>query len=50
MIDSLGIGKYVRSTLRYKQWKSLNWHEVYQDVEVKCHVKVRIKDFGMFEK
>lgn len=49
-VDSLGIGKHVRGILGYKRWKSLDWHKVYQDVEVKCHVKVRIKDFGMFEK
>lgn len=49
-VDSLGTGRYVRSTLKYKQWKSMDWHQVFQNIEVKCHVNVRIKDFGIFVK
>lgn len=49
-VDSLGLGKYVRSTLNYEQWHKLNWPDTYQNLDVKCHVNVRIKDYGMFTK
>lgn len=49
-VDSFGLGKYVRSSLSYEQWSHLNWDEVYPDIEVNCHTKVRIKDAGKFMK
>ncbi|WP_169083762.1 Ger(x)C family spore germination protein [Paenibacillus sp. PL91] len=45
-VDSFGIGKYVRNSLSYEEWKSLNWQEVYPNVDVECTAKVVIKDFG----
>ncbi|QSF44192.1 Ger(x)C family spore germination protein [Paenibacillus tianjinensis] len=47
-IDSLGIGSYVRNGLTYKEWISLNWKKVYPEIEVKCHTKVLIKDYGKY--
>lgn len=49
-VDSFGLGKYVRTVLSYEQWSDLNWDEVYPDIEVNCHAKVRIKDAGKFMK
>jgi len=49
-VDSIGLGKYVRSKLTYKEWNNLNWHDIYPDVQVHCHAKVVIKDYGKFEK
>ncbi|GMK40622.1 germination protein XA [Paenibacillus sp. CCS19] len=49
-VDSLGLGKYIRSTLNYAQWHKLNWRDTYPNLEVKCHVNFRIKDYGMFTK
>jgi spore germination protein len=46
--DALGIGRYVRNSLSYKEWTSLNWREVYPQIEVECHVKVTIKDYGKY--
>jgi spore germination protein len=48
-VDSFGIGKYVRNTLSYEEWKSVNWQEVYPNVDVECTAKVVIKDFGKFK-
>ncbi|MNR65562.1 hypothetical protein D3C85_1886540 [compost metagenome] len=47
-VDSIGIGQYVRNSLSYKAWKSLDWRKVYPRVEVECRVKVRIKDYGKY--
>ncbi|CQR57942.1 Ger(x)C family spore germination protein [Paenibacillus riograndensis] len=47
-VDSIGIGQYVRNSLSYKAWKSLNWRKVYPGVEVECRVKVTIKDYGKY--
>jgi len=44
--DSLGIGKHVRNSMSYAQWKSLNWDEVYPTLKINCSVKVVIKNFG----
>ncbi|MDQ0194618.1 Ger(x)C family spore germination protein [Paenibacillus wynnii] len=47
-VDSLGIGQYVRNSLSYAEWKSLNWRNVYPQVEVNCHAKVLIKNYGKY--
>ena len=47
-VDSLGIGQYVRNSLSYEEWKSLNWRKVYPQVEVNCHTKVLIKNYGKY--
>ncbi|HIW35031.1 MAG TPA: Ger(x)C family spore germination C-terminal domain-containing protein, partial [Candidatus Paenibacillus intestinavium] len=49
-VDSIGLGRYIRNSLTYKEWSSLNWDEVYPNIEVHCHAKVVIKDYGEFEK
>ncbi|MBY0013551.1 Ger(x)C family spore germination protein [Paenibacillus typhae] len=46
--DALGIGRYVRNSLSYREWTSLNWREVYPQIEVECHAKVIIKDYGKY--
>jgi spore germination protein len=45
-VDSVGLGKYVRNSLPYNEWKKLKWDEVYPDLEVNCNAKVKIKDYG----
>ena len=47
-VDSIGLGKHVRKTLGYERWKKLDWRNVYQNIEVKCNVKIHIKDYGKF--
>lgn len=47
-VDSFGLGKYVRNSLTYNQWSNLDWHDVYPNLEVRCHTKVSIKDYGKF--
>jgi spore germination protein len=47
-VDSLGIGAHVRNSLNYKEWTDLNWKEVYPQIEVECHTKVVIKDYGKY--
>jgi spore germination protein len=45
-VDSVGLGKYVRNSLPYNEWKKLKWDEVYPGLEVNCTAKVKIKDYG----
>lgn len=45
-VDSIGIGKHVRATLNYQQWKSMDWHEVFPNIKVNTDVKISIKDIG----
>jgi spore germination protein len=45
-VDSIGLGKYVRNSLPYNEWKKLKWDEVYPYLEVNCNAKVKIKDYG----
>ncbi|MCL6604623.1 MAG: Ger(x)C family spore germination protein [Paenibacillus sp.] len=47
-VDSLGIGQYVRNSLSYSKWKSLNWRDVYPQVEINCHTKVLIRNYGKY--
>lgn len=47
-VDSLGIGIQVRNSLSYKEWSQMNWRDVYPQVEIECHTKVTIKDYGKY--
>lgn len=49
-VDSLGLGKHVRNSLSYSEWKYLNWKKLYPNVKVRCSVQIKIKDYGKFEK
>ncbi|MDQ0060729.1 spore germination protein [Paenibacillus harenae] len=46
--DSIGIGKHVRNSMSYTEWKSTNWDELYPNIEVRCSTEVVIKNFGKF--
>jgi len=47
-VDSIGLGRYIRNSLSYEQWKALDWDTVYSNLKVSCHANVRIKDYGKF--
>ncbi|MWV43252.1 Ger(x)C family spore germination protein [Paenibacillus sp. HJL G12] len=44
--DNVGLGKQIRNSISYKEWKSLNWDEVYPEVTFRCTVKTKIKSTG----
>lgn len=46
--DALGIGQQVRNSLSYREWTDLDWRETFPKVEVECHTKVTIKDYGKY--
>lgn len=46
--DALGIGRYVRNSLSYREWTSLDWREVYPQIEVECRARIIIKDYGKY--
>ncbi|CAM3248751.1 Ger(x)C family spore germination protein [Paenibacillus lupini] len=45
-VDSLGIGMHVRNSMSYKDWKGMNWREVYPEVKVDCQLHFKAKDYG----
>lgn len=47
-LDNIGIGKYVRNSVGYKQWKQMNWREELEKLPVECSFEVKIKDYGKF--
>lgn len=48
-VDSIGIGKFVRNSITYDEWKSLDWHEVFPTVTINTEAKVVIKEVGKFK-
>lgn len=44
--DNLGLGKYVRNSLSYKQWKDMEWQEIFPNVKVNFIANVKIRDYG----
>jgi len=46
--DSIGLGKYIRNSMSYDQWKNLNWKEAYTDLKINLNVKVNIVGGGKF--
>jgi spore germination protein len=49
-VDSIGIGKHVRNSLTYKEWKNIDWKAVYSNMDIRCNTKVTIQSVGKFEK
>ncbi|TMV52325.1 Ger(x)C family spore germination protein [Paenibacillus mesophilus] len=45
-LDSIGIGKYVRNSMDYAEWKKLNWRDEFSNLNVSCNIKLKIKDYG----
>lgn len=45
-VDSLGIGKYVRNSMGYSEWKRLNWRDEYSNLTIRCTFHMKIKDYG----
>lgn len=48
-VDSLGLGNVIKNIVPYKEWKAMDWREVYPQVEVHCQTKVKIKHYGKFQ-
>ncbi|MFA9557233.1 Ger(x)C family spore germination protein [Evansella sp. AB-rgal1] len=46
-VDSIGFGTYVRNSVRYSEWKEMNWIEsIYPDAQITVNTEVRIKGTG----
>ncbi|OAS24342.1 Ger(x)C family spore germination protein [Paenibacillus oryzisoli] len=48
-VDSLGVGNAVKNSIAYKEWKAMDWREIYPEVEIHYQVKVKIKHYGKFQ-
>lgn len=46
--DALGIGRYVRNSGTYAEWKKLNWREEFPKVDIRCEVNVRFSNIGKY--
>lgn len=46
--DSLGIGKHVRNSLSWREWKQLDWREEFPEVKVNCEASFTISNYGRF--
>jgi len=47
-LDNLGIGRYVRNRVGFKQWQQMKWREEIPKLEIECSIHVKIKDYGKF--
>jgi len=47
-LDNLGIGRYVRNRVGFKQWQKMKWREEIPKLQVECSIHVKIKDYGKF--
>ncbi|MGO4546581.1 Ger(x)C family spore germination protein [Paenibacillus sp. 2TAB23] len=48
-VDSLGIGKNIRNSMSYEEWKKLDWDKVYSNADIRISTRIVIKDFGKFK-
>lgn len=48
-VDPIGIGQYVRNSMPYQQWKSLQWREVYPNINVNVHIDAQIQEYGKLQ-
>ncbi|TYP68668.1 Ger(x)C family spore germination protein [Paenibacillus methanolicus] len=48
-LDPLGIGQHARNSMRYAQWKKLDWREMIPDLKFNITADVKIKDIGKLQ-
>lgn len=48
-VDSIGLGGVIKNIVPYKEWKAMDWREVYPEVEIHCTAKVKIKHYGKLQ-
>ncbi|KGM46476.1 Ger(x)C family spore germination protein [Neobacillus niacini] len=48
-VDPLGIRRYVRNKMDYKEWKALDKYQSYQDMDIKIHAKVIVNSSGKWK-
>ncbi|PLS18252.1 hypothetical protein CVD28_08170 [Bacillus sp. M6-12] len=48
-VDSLGIGKYVRNSMTYSDWKKLDWRKEYPNIKVTCSTNLEIRNYGLVD-
>lgn len=45
--DNLGIGTFVRNSMKYEDWKGLDWKKIYPESSIRVEVQTTIQDTGM---
>ncbi|WP_139999873.1 Ger(x)C family spore germination protein [Paenibacillus paridis] len=48
-VDSLGLGQYVRNSMSFAAWNSLDWKTEYPQIKVNCKVEVIVKNYGKMQ-
>lgn len=48
-VDSLGINRYVRNTMKYDDWKALNKYQAYQDMDIDVEANVILNSSGKWK-
>jgi spore germination protein len=48
-VDSLGFGQYVRNSMSFSDWSSLDWSEAYPRIKVNCKVTVVMVNHGKMQ-
>lgn len=48
-VDPLGINRYVRNKMKYKEWKGLNQYQAYQDMNINVEANVILNSSGKWK-
>ncbi|MDM5326489.1 Ger(x)C family spore germination protein [Neobacillus sp. CF12] len=48
-VDPLGINRYVRNKMTYKEWKALNQYQAYQDMNINVEANVILNSSGKWK-
>lgn len=46
--DGIGLGKYVRNSMSYKEWKQTDWENLFSQIPVHVHCSFYMKNFGSY--
>ncbi|MFD1739101.1 Ger(x)C family spore germination protein [Bacillus salitolerans] len=47
--DSIGIGRFVRNKMTYKDWKALDWHKEFANMDIQVKAEVKINNIGKWK-
>ncbi|MEW9050560.1 MAG: Ger(x)C family spore germination protein [Neobacillus sp.] len=48
-VDPLGVGGYVRNKMNYKEWKEIDWYDLYKDMNIGLKMEVKINSSGKWK-
>jgi spore germination protein len=48
-VDPIGLGRHIRNSMKYKDWKKIDWQQVYKDMNIEVKTTVQFSNTGKWK-